>query len=466
MAEGQFLFGLDYTEFYEAWSQKNLSKLQQKFDTSPVNLSQSLLISEETDGIYWLLVDFENEKAYSIRKENETTVEISEKPDMGKGSDFLCNAGPIHPRLESGIGTHTGIIDALKRLNFDKLNVESLKRSDLSARKLSFESVYPDLEVAYKMLDEILAAPRDALVSLSSQYAQQLKVYVLESYEMTGKIIDFGIGGKDENIREQHHMLLQEIHQFSEGVKQSLLHVAAYLSSRTVEQLKDEFKNTVTGAEEKFNKAISEEVGKLQKIGAEINGQQAEVLQKSEEKLKEIEQTHLEYQNQLTEKPISQYKAIFTDQAQQHRKTASRWLLATSGLSVVFVVLFVWLLSDVVPADDNTPVILSVLVTKGFFLSLVFFLLNRTIKNFTAEKHLQVINTHRQNALETFDTFVAAAEGNRETRDAVLLAATRAIFEANQTGYLSAKTSSSDTANPVQQIIKEVIPSKSSTDSD
>ncbi|MDE0485291.1 MAG: hypothetical protein OXI67_22190 [Candidatus Poribacteria bacterium] len=96
---------------------------------------------------------------------------------------------------------------------------------------------------------------------------------------------------------------------------------------------------------------------------------------------------------------------------------------------------------------------------------MIYLLLNRSIKNYTAEKHLQTVNRHRQNALATFGAFVEAAGENRETRDAVLLAATKAIFDANQSGYLSAKTSSSDTASPVQQIIKEVIPTKSTTDS-
>ena len=119
-------------------------------------------------------------------------------------------------------------------------------------------------------------------------------------------------------------------------------------------------------------------------------------------------------------------------------------------------------MTDLGPTANGLSTILPNLFAKTFFLSLIFLFLNRSIKNFTAEKHLEVINTHRQNALETFDTFVAAAEGNRETRDAVLLAATKAIFDANQSGYLSAKTSGSDGASPVQQIIKEVIPSKSS----
>ena len=468
MAEGQFLFDWDYTEFYEAWSQKNLSKLQQKFDTSSVNISRSLLISEETEGTNWLLADFENEKSYNIRKENETTVEISEGVDMEKRSDFLGDAGTIVPRLKSGIGTHIGIIDALKRLNFNIDNLENLKRSNLSNEKLSFESVYPELEVAYKMLDEILASPRDALVSLSSRDVQQLRHYVLQSYEMTRKIMDFGIGERDKNIRNQHGNLSQEIREFCDRVKNSLFQVAAYLSSRTIEELKNELKNTITDAKEKFNKAISEEVDKLQKTGAEINEQQTEVLQKSEEKLKEIEQTHIKYQNRLTEIPLSEFKIIFEDQAKKHEQIASYWLWATVGLTVlfggIFVWLFWWLLMNAIPTEVNISVVLSNLFTKGFFLSLVFLLLNRSIKNYTAEKHLEIINTHRKNALATFKAFADSA-GASDTREQVLLAATKTIFDANQSGYLSTKTSSSDTASPINILLKEMSPSKSSTDS-
>ncbi|MCG9128574.1 hypothetical protein JT359_13325 [Candidatus Poribacteria bacterium] len=469
MTEGKSLFDWDYTEFIEVWSEKNITKFQQKFGTSPVSLSQSLLISEETSGSYWLISDFKNEKTYNLKKVNETTVEISEGSDLGNRSDILNDAGTIVPRLESGIGTDSGIIDALKRINFNNDNLENLIRPDLSDKRLSFESVYPELEVTYKMLVEILTSPRNALVSLSSVNVQQLKNHVLKSYDMTKKIIDFGIGTENENIREQHDDLSQEINDFCNEVKNSLLQVVAYLSSRNVEQLRVEFKKTVTDAEEDLKKVISDEVDKLQQIGGEINEQQAEVLQKSEEKFQEIEETHLKYQNQLTEKPISQYKEIFAEQSKKHRNMAWVWLGVTSVLALGFCYIFWWLLTDLQSAVSSANqffTIFSNLFAKGFFLSLILLLLNRSIKNFAAEKHLEVVNTHRQNALETFDTFVAAAEGNRETRDAVLLAATKAIFDANQSGYLSAKSSSSDTASPVQQIIKEVIPSKSSSDSD
>ena len=455
MVQGQLLFTLDYERFNRIRGQSNLFELQEEFNGRHVLLSQSLLISQETADSYWLLVDFEKQKTYDIRKENDATVEVSDGVDIEKRTDILSDAGTIVPRLQEGLSTHIGLTDALKRLNFTIVGLENLKRFDLSSKKLSFEAVYPDLEVAYEMLHEILAAPRDALISLSSRDVQQLKKYVLQSYEITRKIVDFGVGGRDENIRKRHVNLSQEIHQFCENVKQSLLQIAAYLSSKRIEQLENQVETTLASVEERYNTTISEETEKLLKIGEEAQQQTAEIVQK-------LEQTHLKYQNQLTEKPISQYKEIFETQAKKHQIMAWVWLGITVGLALVFGRIFWWLLTDLVPTANGLSTILPNLFAKTFFLSLIFLFLNRSIKNFTAEKHLEVINTHRQNALETFDTFVAAAEGNRETRDAVLLAATKAIFDANQSGYLSAKTSGSDGASPVQQIIKEVIPSKSS----
>ena len=458
MTEGQWLFNLDYEEFNRIRGRNNLFELREEFNTRNALLSQSLLISQEASDSHWLLADFENQKTYNIRKEDDTRVEVSEGVDLGKHTDILSDAGTIIPRLKQGIGTHMGIIDALKRLNFNTVNLENLKRVDLSVRNLGFESEYPDLEVAYEMLKEILAAPRTALINLSSQDLEQLKRYVLQSYEMTQKIVDFGVGERDPDIRKQHANLSREMHQFCESVKQSLFQIAAYVSSKKVDQLENQVNTTLEAVEERYNVTISEETDRLLKIGEEAQQQTAEMVQK-------LEQTHLKYQNQLTEKPISQYKTIFENQAKNHRKMAWIWFTASGLLAVGFGLIFWKLLTDIgslMNQENQLSMILSNLFAKGFYLSLIFLFLNRTIKNFAAEKHLEVTNTHRQNALETFDTFAAAAEGNRDTRDQVLLAATKAIFDANQSGYLSTKTSSADSASPVQQIIKEVIPSKSS----
>ena len=56
-----------------------------------------------------------------------------------------------------------------------------------------------------------------------------------------------------------------------------------------------------------------------------------EIEKKSAEKEEEIDQLILRMQNQLTEKPISQYKTIFADQAKEHHKGAWNWLKMAGG---------------------------------------------------------------------------------------------------------------------------------------
>ena len=212
-------------------------------------------------------------------------------------------------------------------------------------------------------------------------------------------------------------------------------------------QLETKVDATVDTAVDRLNA----ETDKAEEINNETGKQQ-----------EEVNQLILKAQNQLAEKPISQYKAIFADQAEQYRKGSQFWLIMAGVATGVFAAVFVLLSKFLEIEGTELSETLQNLFTKGFLLSPIYVWLNRSIKNYTAQKHLEVINTHRQNALETFDTFVAAAEGNRETRDAVLLSATEAIFDANQTGYLSTKGSGSDSRSPVQQVIREIIPDRSS----
>ncbi len=458
MAQGQLLFTLDYKQFNEIRGQANLFKLREEFNVRNTPLSRSLLIFQETQGVRWLLLDFEGDKTYDIRKEEtDTIVEISDGGDIERRFDFLNDPGRIFVFLKEGLATDAGIVDALKKSNFDKFDIEGLRRSDLSGRRLNFQSVYPELSDVYAMLREIVTSSRGSLTGLPSTDIEQLKYYILQFYDMVGRITGFGSGATD--ARERHATLLNEICQFREDVKQSLIQVAAYLSSREVGQVEDRLKAALVSTQESFNTTISTEIERLQKTGEEAQ-------EKEQTRQKSFDRLYIQLQNQLTEKSISQYKTIFSVQAKKHEKAASIWLIATVGLSVVFAGILAWLFKDLGSAANQLSTILPNLFSKGFYISLVYLLLNRCIKNYTAEKHLDVINTHRQNALETVDPFLEATKENRETRDQILLAATKTIYDANQSGYLSAKTSGSDSANPVQQIIKEVIPSKSSDKSD
>ena len=102
------------------------------------------------------------------------------------------------------------------------------------------------------------------------------------------------------------------------------------------------------------------------------------------------------------------------------------------SVAAVVVLLVVW-----APSAETTGEIVREIGGRFVVLTLLAFALGFTVRQYTSSKHNQTLNRHRQNALRTFETFVSAAD-DKETRDAVLLEATRAIFAPQPSGFLRA----------------------------
>ena len=453
MAEGKRLFDIELTKFQEAWGHQRWFNLQEEFKIKGVSISQSLLVWEGEQGDTWLIADFENQKTYDIEwAEGEVgnlMIGVWERSSEAEQPVTFEATGLICDHLKRAQGTTQGIIDLLRRLNIDELDLEELKRSDLSGAGFSFESVHQDLVTAHSMFLEILTSPYEWLLNLSRGSVESLKGYLPEFYENVQKIEDFEISG--ENPRETYTNLLQDISNFCGSVKESLGHIVAYLSSRKMEQLETKVDATVDAAVDKLNAETNR--------GKENNN---EVERLRNETQQELNQLKLERQNQQAKQSVSEFTEIFEKQAKAYYKGAQDWLKIAGGVTAVFFGAFIGLSLWLKPGSSEWAAILQNLFAKGFLLSPIYLWLNRSIKNYTAQKHLEVINTHRQKALETFDRFVESAGENQETRHAVLSAATEAIFDANQTGYLSAKGSGSDSRSPVQHVIREFISDKSS----
>ena len=452
MAERKMLFNLDLPRFRQVWDRNDWSNLQKEFKTKKILLSNSLLTWQ--DAAIWYLADFENTKTYDIEMVGDATenpmVEIWERGDEDEQLVTSNDPETILSRLQSVKATNLGYIDLLRRLNLAEINFQELNRSDLSGAGFSFEFPHPNLLMVHGMCQDILTSSRESLLNLSWNELDIISQNLRQFYATVEEIENFDIS--DENPREAHAQLLERISQFCDSAKESLRNILAFLSSRKVNEFEAKVNVTVAEAEDQLNNVMN----KVNEIGKTATANEAA-------RQKKFEELELAIQNQLVEKPISQYKAIFQEQAKMHQKGSRFWLVMAGVATLAFAVAFILLSIFVKIEGAALSSALQNLFTKGFLLSPIYVWLNRSIKNHTAQKHLEVINTHRQNALETFDTFVAAAEGDRETRDAVLLAATEAIFDANQTGYLSTKTTGPDNRSPVQQVIREIIPQKSAT---
>lgn len=444
MAQTKLLFDWELESFDEIAQQPNLLKLRNGFKTRGHLLSRSLLIWEKVGvtGSY-LLADFGNEKIYHIDRRNASEIEVLED---------RWNPENLRSRFADEVfGTHEGFIDWLKLFNLTESDLEDLKRADLSTRKLDLEIVHDDLLAAYELLRKILTSPREWLIGLSENDIQQIRRSLDQWYKTTKTIWDINLS----TPKETHTEVLTQIFRFSDELKQQLGQIVTYLKSKKSEQLEAQVSETVTEVVEK----VKTETDLLQKQREEA--EQNEATRQTEfAKLKE------KVNEELLREKVSQHKVIFAEQTERHQRAAWGWLSISSLLIIGLVVgIISFGLLDILKLEGSGwTVVLQNIFKKGSVLTLFYFALNRSLKNYAAQKHLEIVNRHRQNALETFDEFRDASKDNPETHDAVLLAATNAIFDANQSGYLSTKTKGTESVNPIQQVFGAMRSSSTGSD--
>ncbi len=149
---------------------------------------------------------------------------------------------------------------------------------------------------------------------------------------------------------------------------------------------------------------------------------------------------------------VSKYAGIFEKEAEQANGTARFWGICTVGAAVVAALLALDGISFFAGDDRGLSVqqTITVVVARLVLFSVISFGMFWCARNYAAEKHNFVINRHRHLALTTFEVFVGAAAGDQNTRDAVLLRATEAVFGPLSTGYGSAGDRSLGTSQLVE----------------
>lgn len=159
--------------------------------------------------------------------------------------------------------------------------------------------------------------------------------------------------------------------------------------------------------------------------------------------------------------------AVFTKdfeiESEAQELSAGKWLKATGAcaLLTVGVAGAMWFHAESKSAGDLTSsqviqtvaaklVILTMFVTGTMWLG----------RQYKALKHLSTVNRHRSLSLRTLKAFSAAAS-DEQTKNAVLIEVTRAVFQTNQTGYLDGQIGE-DSPTKIVEIAK-VLNGKSST---
>lgn len=161
---------------------------------------------------------------------------------------------------------------------------------------------------------------------------------------------------------------------------------------------------------------------------------------------------------------VAHHATNFEAQAGEHAAASRSWFRRVVGLSVlgilVLIALFVWPWHPETAGLETGQAIYAV-VSRLLVFSVVSYALLWSSRHYTAHQHNYIINRHRQNALRTFETFVAAAGGEQEVKNAVLLHASQSIFSPQASGFVSKEPLPS-----MPQNLIEVVRRAGSTDSE
>lgn len=154
----------------------------------------------------------------------------------------------------------------------------------------------------------------------------------------------------------------------------------------------------------------------------------------------------------------SVYSELFDVLAKSYEKSSAKWLYATLFIGFLIIsvaAVFIYILFNTSIA--NNTVLIQFTIGKVVILSVLYFVLVMFSRNYKANLHLATVNKYRAKAMQSFEAFAEAAKDD-QTKNAVLLEATRCIYSHVATGFVGADDQASGTH--VVEILKAFGPAK------
>ena len=195
----------------------------------------------------------------------------------------------------------------------------------------------------------------------------------------------------------------------------------------------------------------------LEKKRSELNSQISRGLPKRirnletkvDETVDSLEEKKREMDMAIASVGIEKYKSEFGQLAKKHRKVGYGWLIAIIAILLVTAAapIFIYNYFPLIPDSKGEWLTLDNINRSFLKIVIIFTLLyfvSQCIKNYKANRHLQVVNEHRSLALLTFTTFVDHAGDDKDVKHAVLLEVTKTIFSSNSSGYVPSENDGPD----------------------
>jgi len=252
-------------------------------------------------------------------------------------------------------------------------------------------------------------------------------VHYIELFTSNPKINQTSLENSRERILEEFYKYYQN-NWGSKAINdnKSLLHLSVFIKYFIVQH---DFTNNSNNLNLKNNKIASNNT--LNQI--------IDNAKKSSEILSEL-------QKKISEQPVSDYAIVFEKESSINNIFAKRWLYCGISISITFVLsiilfsAFGWF--EIVVRDVEGKLLyynFSNLFTKVVLVAIQVFFISFSFKQFNVNKHLETLNKHRQNALNSYKLFQQSIIGNDNgSHNALMIQVAKSIYEHPQsTGFLN-----------------------------
>lgn len=305
---------------------------------------------------------------------------------------------------------------------FKEISLTQLKREELGI--YSFEQTFEDIQAVYEWLSVFVEKKEFLKNEVSQGSVNSITNWLGQFTQVAKEIVEFD--PTKVNPNEVKNNIASRITSIRQGMFNDLLGVFNFLKIESL-NIKQASRN-IQKQEEEISKALTR-----------VSGLEAE----AQATLASIKQA-------AGSTGATVYSEVFKNQASLHRKIANRWFWGSIVIIFSIIGYLLYLLDQLSKDSFNNsslPIAIHDVFIKAVLLSVLFYALHQAIRNYNANMHLEVLNQHRQNAIETFEAFANAATTD-EVKSAVLMQATSSIFDFNKSGFLTKDNPPPPSFNP------------------
>jgi hypothetical protein len=308
------------------------------------------------------------------------------------------------------------------------LTPDELVRPSLG--EASFEQARSEFEETIDLFAEL--APDEVLTSLPYPALEKIAARAESTTRVIDQIQQFALAAQANPIETRD--VIANAFEAENRQNQDLLH--RYIAAAAYRAL------DVSAVKREVDAAVSEARRKADELVAE----QSAITKQMNDALRAVQES-------AGKAGVTIQSQIFADEADEHRKAAQTWLKSAAGFGLAALIVTIVGLFVLRPGSTkNASDIVGYAAGRVVLLSLLLFGLGYSARQVSAHRHNEVVNRDRQNALSTFEALVTASD-DVETKDAVLLEATRSIFTAQQSGYLKNETDQ-QSPNTILEIVR------------